>query len=70
MADFKSEFLSSLDARGFIAQCTDNAGLDAAASEWHDERGRGTKPRLVESIEEAVHICSYGIFVISCRLSK
>ena len=33
MADFKSEFLSSLDARGFIAQCTDNDGLDAAASE-------------------------------------
>ena len=33
MADFKSEFLTSLDARGFIAQCTDNAGLDAAASE-------------------------------------
>ena len=33
MADFKSEFLTSLDARGFIAQSTDNAGLDAAASE-------------------------------------
>ena len=33
MADFKSEFLTSLNARGFIAQCTDNAGLDAAASE-------------------------------------
>ncbi|MED5565353.1 MAG: tyrosine--tRNA ligase, partial [Pseudomonadota bacterium] len=33
MTDFKSEFLSSLDARGFIAQCTDNDGLDAAASE-------------------------------------
>ena len=33
MADFKSEFLSSLNARGFIAQCTDNDGLDAAASE-------------------------------------
>ena len=33
MTDFKSEFLSSLDARGFIAQCTDNDGLDTAASE-------------------------------------
>ena len=33
MTDFKSEFLSSLDARGFIAQCTDNDGLDAAACE-------------------------------------
>ena len=33
MADYKSEFITSLSARGFIAQCTDEAGLDAAASE-------------------------------------
>jgi len=33
MTEYKSEFLSSLAARGFIAQCTDETGLDAAANE-------------------------------------
>jgi tyrosyl-tRNA synthetase len=33
MTDYKSEFLSSLAERGFIAQCTDDAGLDAAAND-------------------------------------
>lgn len=33
MTDYKSKFLSSLAARGFIAQCTDETGLDAAANE-------------------------------------
>lgn len=31
MAKFKSDFLAALSARGFIAQCTDEDGLDAAA---------------------------------------
>jgi len=33
MTEYISEFLSSLAARGFIAQCTDETGLDAAANE-------------------------------------
>ena len=33
MTEYKSEFLSSLAARGFIAQCTDETGLDAAAND-------------------------------------
>ena len=33
MTEYKSKFLSSLAARGFIAQCTDETGLDAAANE-------------------------------------
>ena len=33
MTDYKSEFLSSLAERGFIAQCTDDPGLDAAAND-------------------------------------
>jgi len=32
MTEYKSEFLSSLAARGFIAQCTDDANLDDAAN--------------------------------------
>jgi tyrosyl-tRNA synthetase len=31
MARFKSEFLSTLDERGFIHQCSDFVGLDALA---------------------------------------
>ena len=30
---YTSEFLKTLDQRGFIAQCTDDAALDAAAAE-------------------------------------
>ena len=33
MTEYKSEFLSCLAARGFIAQCTDDAALDAAADD-------------------------------------
>ena len=33
MTEYKSEFLSSLAARGFIAQSTDKTGLDAAAND-------------------------------------
>ena len=33
MTEYKSEFLSSLAARGFIAKCTDETGLDAAAND-------------------------------------
>ncbi len=33
MTEYKSEFLSTLAARGFIAQCTDETGLDAAAND-------------------------------------
>ena len=33
MTEYKSEFLSSLAARGFIAQCMDETGLDAAAND-------------------------------------
>jgi tyrosyl-tRNA synthetase len=32
MTQFKSEFLNTLQARGFIHQCSDNAGLDALAA--------------------------------------
>ena len=32
MTQFKSEFLNTLAARGFIHQCSDNAGLDALAA--------------------------------------
>src|SRR6185295_11766929 len=32
MAKYKSDFLNTLDARGFIHQCSDSAGLDALAS--------------------------------------
>jgi len=33
MTEYKSEFLSSLAARGFIAQCTDETSLDTAAND-------------------------------------
>ena len=32
MAKFKSDFLNTLDERGFIHQCSDLAGLDALAA--------------------------------------
>ena len=32
MAKYKSDFLNTLDERGFIHQCSDFAGLDALAA--------------------------------------
>jgi tyrosyl-tRNA synthetase len=32
MATYKSDFLNTLEARGFIHQCSDFAGLDALAA--------------------------------------
>ena len=41
MAKFKSDFLNTLDERGFIHQCSDFAGLDALAAKVDAERPPG-----------------------------